>query len=261
MIPSTTVNREVVDYIETRRNIAQFGISDSMRAPPQPAAQAINAVKVYGRGETTVRALDGVTVTFAKGQFSAIMGPSGSGKSTLLHCLAGLDRLTSGTVHIGEIELGSLGDRQLTLLRRVRVGFIFQSFNLVPTLSAYDNIVLPLTIAGRKQVIGRPILYRTSKEFLMRFGLGDLDELPSLKEFEALAREALGTDDGIAEAAPEETPPDASAEAAPPPESAPAPGAESAAASDPAAPTGANPIEGPGDGPPERNERAARGGS
>ena len=97
-----------------------------------------------------VRALDGVTVSFAKGQFSAIMGPSGSGKSTLLHCLAGLDRLTSGTVHIGDVELGSLGDQQLTLLRRERVGFIFQSFNLVPTLSAYDNIVLPLTIAGRK---------------------------------------------------------------------------------------------------------------
>jgi putative ABC transport system ATP-binding protein len=114
------------------------------------AARATDAVKVYGRGDAMVRALDGVTVSFAKGQFSAIMGPSGSGKSTLLHCLAGLDRLTSGTVHIGEIELGSLGDRQLTLLRRVRVGFMFQSFNLVPTLSAYDNIVLPLTIAGRK---------------------------------------------------------------------------------------------------------------
>jgi putative ABC transport system ATP-binding protein len=114
------------------------------------AARATDAVKVYGRGDATVRALDGVTISFAKGQFSAIMGPSGSGKSTLLHCLAGLDRLTSGTVHIGDVELGSLGDKQLTLLRRVRVGFIFQSFNLVPTLSAYDNIVLPLTIAGRK---------------------------------------------------------------------------------------------------------------
>ncbi|HVC04596.1 MAG TPA: ABC transporter ATP-binding protein [Candidatus Acidoferrales bacterium] len=114
------------------------------------AARATDAVKVYGRGDAMVRALDGVTVAFAKGQFSAIMGPSGSGKSTLLHCLAGLDRLTSGTVHIGDVELGSLGDKSLTLLRRERVGFIFQSFNLVPTLSAYDNIVLPLTIAGRK---------------------------------------------------------------------------------------------------------------
>jgi putative ABC transport system ATP-binding protein len=120
-----------------------------LRALPV-AARATDAVKEYGRGDAMVRALNGVTVSFAKGQFSAIMGPSGSGKSTLLHCLAGLDRLTSGTVHIGDVELGSLGDRQLTLLRRVRVGFIFQSFNLVPTLSAYDNIVLPLTIAGRK---------------------------------------------------------------------------------------------------------------
>jgi putative ABC transport system ATP-binding protein len=127
----------------------------STTTAPIPATEALpvaartnDAVKVYGRGDAMVRALDGVTVSFGKGQFSAIMGPSGSGKSTLLHCLAGLDRLTSGTVHIGEIELGSLGDRQLTLLRRVRVGFIFQSFNLVPTLSAYDNIVLPLTIAG-----------------------------------------------------------------------------------------------------------------
>jgi putative ABC transport system ATP-binding protein len=114
------------------------------------AARTNDAVKVYGRGDAMVRALDGVTVSFGKGQFSAIMGPSGSGKSTLLHCLAGLDRLTSGTVHIGDVELGSLNDRQLTMLRRVRVGFIFQSFNLVPTLSALDNIVLPLTIAGRK---------------------------------------------------------------------------------------------------------------
>lgn len=129
----------------------------STTAPPSPvseaqsvAARTTDAVKVYGRGDAEVRALDGVTVSFAKGQFSAIMGPSGSGKSTLLHCLAGLDRLTSGTVHIGDVELGGLGDKQLTLLRRERVGFIFQSFNLVPTLSAYDNIVLPLTIAGRK---------------------------------------------------------------------------------------------------------------
>jgi putative ABC transport system ATP-binding protein len=114
------------------------------------AARTNDAVKEYGKGDAMVRALDGITVAFDKSQFSAIMGPSGSGKSTLLHCLAGLDRLTSGTVHIGDIELGSLNDRQLTMLRRVRVGFIFQSFNLVPTLSALDNIVLPLTIAGQK---------------------------------------------------------------------------------------------------------------
>jgi segregation and condensation protein B len=117
-----------------------------------------------------------------------------------------------------------------------------------------------ITLAGRKQVIGRPILYRTSKEFLMRFGLGDLDELPSLKEFEALAREALGTDDGIAESAPDETSPNASAEAAPPPASAPGPELESAA-SDPAGKASANPDASPDDVPPEHNERAARGGS
>ena len=114
------------------------------------AARTTDAVKEYGKGDAMVRALDGITIAFDKSRFSAIMGPSGSGKSTLLHCLAGLDRLTSGTVHIGDVELGSLSDRQLTMLRRVRVGFIFQSFNLVPTLSALDNIVLPLTIAGRK---------------------------------------------------------------------------------------------------------------
>jgi putative ABC transport system ATP-binding protein len=114
------------------------------------AARTTDAVKEYGKGDAMVRALDGITVAFDRTRFSAIMGPSGSGKSTLLHCLAGLDRLTSGTVHIGDIELGSLSDRQLTMLRRVRVGFIFQSFNLVPTLSALDNIVLPLTIAGQK---------------------------------------------------------------------------------------------------------------
>ena len=114
------------------------------------AARTDNAVKIYGKGDAMVRDLDGITVAFAKGHFSAIMGPSGSGKSTLLHCLAGLDRLTSGTVHIGDSELGALSDRELTLLRRSRVGFIFQSFNLVPTLTAQDNIVLPLTIAGRK---------------------------------------------------------------------------------------------------------------
>jgi putative ABC transport system ATP-binding protein len=119
-------------------------------AAPAMAARTVNAAKVFGRGDATVRALDDVSVSFAKSQFTAIMGPSGSGKSTLLHCVAGLDRLTSGQTYIGDVELGGLGDRQLTLLRRVKVGFIFQTFNLVPTLSAHDNIVLPLTIAGRK---------------------------------------------------------------------------------------------------------------
>jgi putative ABC transport system ATP-binding protein len=114
------------------------------------AASALEAVKVYGRGETAVRALDGVTTRFASGHFSAIMGPSGSGKSTLMHCLAGLDRLTSGEVTIGEVRLDTLDDRALTVLRRDRVGFVFQQFNLVPTLTAIENVTLPLDLAGRK---------------------------------------------------------------------------------------------------------------
>ena len=119
------------------------------------AARAARAVKVYGRGDTEVRALNGIDVEFAAGEFTAIMGASGSGKSTLLHCLAGLDRLTSGETYIGDVGLSGLSDRQLTLLRREKVGFIFQSLNLVPTLTALDNIVLPLTIAGRKPDMGR----------------------------------------------------------------------------------------------------------
>ena len=115
-----------------------------------PAAQAIDAVKVYGRGDTAVRALDGVTVAFEAGHFTAIMGPSGSGKSTLMHCLAGLDSLTSGRVMIGATDLGTLKDRALTALRRDRIGFVFQSYNLVPTLSALENMTLPLALAGRK---------------------------------------------------------------------------------------------------------------
>jgi putative ABC transport system ATP-binding protein len=114
------------------------------------AARAVAATKVYGSGETAVRALDEVSVEIPGGRFTAIMGPSGSGKSTLMHCLAGLDTLTSGQVFIGEVELGTLPDRQLTLLRRERVGFVFQSFNLLPTLSALENITLPLTLAGAR---------------------------------------------------------------------------------------------------------------
>ncbi|MBV8444611.1 MAG: ATP-binding cassette domain-containing protein, partial [Candidatus Dormibacteraeota bacterium] len=113
-------------------------------------AQAVDAVKVYGKGDAAVTALDGISVAFQRQQFTAIMGPSGSGKSTLLHCLAGLDSLTSGKIIIGATELGTLNEKDLTLLRRQRVGFIFQSYNLVPTLTAADNIVLPLAIAGRK---------------------------------------------------------------------------------------------------------------
>jgi putative ABC transport system ATP-binding protein len=112
------------------------------------ACRVTGASKIYGEGDASVVALDNVTAEFEKGRFTAIMGPSGSGKSTLLHCLAGLDSLNSGTVHIGDIELGTLSDKELTLVRRERVGFIFQAFNLIPTLSARENILLPLSIAG-----------------------------------------------------------------------------------------------------------------
>jgi putative ABC transport system ATP-binding protein len=114
------------------------------------AARAVAAVKIYGRGETAVRALDSIDVSFESGRFSAIMGPSGSGKSTLMHCLAGLDRLTSGEVFIGDVNIGLLDDKDLTTLRRDKVGFIFQTFNLVPTLNALENMELPLDLAGRK---------------------------------------------------------------------------------------------------------------
>ncbi len=121
--------------------------------PPPPttttvAARAIDAHKVYGEGDTEVRALDGVTVDFTSGQFTAIMGPSGSGKSTLMHCLAGLDELTSGSVWIEGTNLTELREKDLTKLRRDRVGFVFQAFNLIPTLTAEENIVLPLSLAG-----------------------------------------------------------------------------------------------------------------
>jgi putative ABC transport system ATP-binding protein len=115
-----------------------------------PTARIVDGVKIYGTGVTAVRALDAISADFAAGMFTAIMGPSGSGKSTLLHCLAGLDRLTSGRVLIGNVDLGSLGDRAMTLLRRDRIGFVFQAFNLVPTLTAQENVVLPLTLGGRK---------------------------------------------------------------------------------------------------------------
>ena len=115
-----------------------------------PAARIVDGVKVYGKGATAVRALDGITAEFAAKQFTAIMGPSGSGKSTLLHCLAGLDRLTDGRVLLGEVDLGSLDDKAMTILRRERIGFVFQAFNLVPTLNAGENIVLPLTLGGRR---------------------------------------------------------------------------------------------------------------
>ena len=114
------------------------------------AARAVAVTKTYGSGEASVLALDEVSVAFDVGRFTAIMGPSGSGKSTLLHCLAGLDRPTSGKIHLGYTDITTLNDRQLTLLRRDRLGFIFQSFNLLPTLTAAENITLPIRIAGRK---------------------------------------------------------------------------------------------------------------
>ena len=125
--------------------------SDAVRRPGTTAAiaaSAHNAVKVYGRGDNAVRALNKVTVGFERGRFTAIMGPSGSGKSTLMHCVAGLDHLTSGRVTVGETDLSALSDRELTLLRREAIGFVFQSFNLLPTLSTRENITLPMDLAG-----------------------------------------------------------------------------------------------------------------
>jgi putative ABC transport system ATP-binding protein len=120
-------------------------------APPTGAvASARNATKIYGSGETAVTALDDVTVDFERNRFTAIMGPSGSGKSTLMHCVAGLDSLTSGQVFIDGVELGTLSDKELTVLRRERVGFVFQAYNLLPTLTAAENITLPVDLAGDK---------------------------------------------------------------------------------------------------------------
>ncbi|MER6049193.1 ABC transporter ATP-binding protein [Streptomyces sp. BHT-5-2] len=117
---------------------------------PSVAARATRLTKVYGEGDTRVVALDSVTVEFGRGRFTAIMGPSGSGKSTLMHCMAGLDAVSGGSARIGDTELAGLKDRQLTRLRREKIGFVFQSFNLLPTLNALENITLPLDIAGRE---------------------------------------------------------------------------------------------------------------
>jgi putative ABC transport system ATP-binding protein len=114
------------------------------------AARTENASKVYGSGETRVVALDDVSIDFVAGQFTAIMGPSGSGKSTLMHCVAGLDSLTSGRALVGDVDLTTLDDKRLTLLRREKIGFVFQAYNLVPTLTALENITLPVALAGRQ---------------------------------------------------------------------------------------------------------------
>jgi len=145
-----------------------------MNLPGPLLVSAADVTRVYGEGEAAVRALDGVTVGFPKGRYTAIMGPSGSGKSTLMHILAGLDRPTSGSVVLDDVEITKLDDRKLTELRRERVGFVFQSFNLLPVLDARENIVLPLSIAGK----------RPDPEWLdtliTTVGLGDrLDHRPS----------------------------------------------------------------------------------
>jgi putative ABC transport system ATP-binding protein len=114
------------------------------------AARAVEASKIYGKGDTEVRALDSIDVEFPQAEYTAIMGPSGSGKSTLLHCLAGLDSLTSGHVYLGDIDLSTLSDKEVTRVRRDRVGFVFQTFNLIPTLTALENITLPVSLAGHK---------------------------------------------------------------------------------------------------------------
>jgi putative ABC transport system ATP-binding protein len=141
------VGRDAVCRTTTEVMVEQATVIST--APgPRAAAGAIDAVKIYGVGQSEVRALDGITVSFEAGRFTAIMGPSGSGKSTLMHCLAGLDALTTGAVYIGDTYLAKLNDKDLTELRRSQVGFVFQAYNLIPTLTARENIMLPLLLGG-----------------------------------------------------------------------------------------------------------------
>jgi putative ABC transport system ATP-binding protein len=138
------------------------------------SARSLDLTKTYGSGQAAVRALNNVNVAFERGRFTAVMGPSGSGKSTLLHCMAGLDRPTSGRAFIGEQDIGHLDDSRITRLRRDRIGFIFQSFNLVPTLTAAENITLPLDLAGTK------VDREWFDDIVGRLGIGDrLDHQPS----------------------------------------------------------------------------------
>jgi putative ABC transport system ATP-binding protein len=123
-------------------------MSQTEQGPTSPAAHGVELTKTYGTGDAVVRALDGVTVEFERGRFTAVMGPSGSGKSTLMHCMAGLDVPTSGRTFVGDHEIGLLDDSELTDMRRDQIGFVFQSFNLVPTLTATENITLPADLAG-----------------------------------------------------------------------------------------------------------------
>jgi putative ABC transport system ATP-binding protein len=154
-------------------------LEPSTTLPPPPAivdgaAHSIAASKVYGSGDTEVHALRDVTVQFDKGRFTAIMGPSGSGKSTLMQCMAGLDRLTSGETYVGDVALSGLRDKALTELRRDKIGFVFQAFNLIPTLNASENITLPVDLAGRK------VDHDWYDRVVTATGLGDrLDHRPS----------------------------------------------------------------------------------
>jgi ABC-type lipoprotein export system ATPase subunit len=140
---------------ETAQATDESGGPAGRTEKPAGGARTVRLTKSYGTGAMAVRALDEVTVAFPKGEFTAIMGPSGAGKSTLMHCVAGLDSPTSGQVYVGGHELGALSDRALTRLRRERIGFVFQAFNLIPTLTARDNITLPLTLARRRPDPGR----------------------------------------------------------------------------------------------------------
>lgn len=156
VVDSDVADSEVVEVIEVagaRRGHSDVTQTDATQPQSAQAGEVVSAaydlVKVYGVDTTAVRALDGVSVEFRRGSFTAIMGPSGSGKSTLMHCLAGLDTITSGRVFLAGLELNTLNDRALTAARRDRVGFVFQSFNLLPTLTARQNIVLPLDLANR----------------------------------------------------------------------------------------------------------------
>jgi len=159
-VPETTAGATAAgDTVEGPRHAAQPADTDAVDSvtgkhraagPAGAAARAVGLFKQYGEGETAVTALDHVDVEFARNQFTAIMGPSGSGKSTLMHCMAGLDSATSGSAYIGDTDLSGLRDKEMTALRRDRLGFIFQSFNLVPTLTAAENITLPSDIAGAK---------------------------------------------------------------------------------------------------------------
>jgi putative ABC transport system ATP-binding protein len=141
----------MTEGFKTERVVTESSAVPGVRpAASAAAARAVDVTKLYGSGDTAVRALDRVSVQLLAGEFTAIMGPSGSGKSTLMHCLAGLDTVSSGRVVVGDVELSGLSDRAMTALRRDRIGFVFQSYNLVPTLTALENITLPIAIAGRR---------------------------------------------------------------------------------------------------------------